>query len=309
MDVWKEYGMGFPPREVIQQGLNVVFYQQFEQIKSLYDLASEHFQFDFYEDSFIKTDKQKGMVCLLLYCHGIQQLLKDRIGDPQFTLGFSQGEFVAITASGGMEILEMMDLVDRLEDIIDKNQKKLEGKMYRVVGLRHDRLQEICMEEDPTGKEVSIGIRISEEQNVITGVSPKVDMVCKRAKEEKARFIIGVGDHVFHCPLCDEVQDVARMEFLSHKFQDSDVGIYSCFSGQAEKDAKKIQNNISNQIANPVQWKNICDDISRTGVKRIIEIGPGTTVSGNMRLNNPMLQYDWINSPADLDAVVKKLKA
>ncbi|PXV95579.1 malonyl CoA-acyl carrier protein transacylase [Lachnotalea glycerini] len=310
MENWNGYGIGFPPREVVQKGLNIEFYEQFDSFRKLYEEASYLFKFDFYKASFKRAQViEQQMLCLLLYCHGITKILTEQIGLPKFTLGYSQGEFAAITESSGMDFFVTMDLVYRLEKIIMQNQEKLTGKMCRVVDFSYERLQELCKRVDPVGNEVSIAIHISDRQNIIAGKQDKVDSVCNMAKQESAHFIIPTGDSVYHCLMCSDIQKMAKHEFDSHKFQNSDIDVFSCFTGESTRLADIIKRNISNQIVNMIQWKRLCDNVYKTGVRHIVEIGAGTTVSGNMRLNYPQLKYSWINSPGDLEEVVKTYKA
>lgn len=305
-----KYAIGFPPRESFTHGLCIDFYNNYEDIRKVFHDVSNYLGLDLYQASFNRGCFKENlqMVCLLVYCNCIYNLIQKEIDTPKKLFGYSQGEFSAILASNSLSIFNASELVFRLENIILEHRNTMEGMMIRVIGLSHKRLEKICSSIDPTRKKVSIGINISDQQNIISGNIDAVRKVADIAKEEGANFTIKVSDVAFHSASCQEVQLKSQEVFSQYDFIDTKDILFSCYSGTTIQDRLQIKKSISNQIANTIQWNMLCRNIVESGVDYIIEVGPGCIVSGNMRLLYPMINYKWVSTIKDLEIILDQLR-
>ena len=161
---------------------------------------------------------------------------------------------------------------------------------------------------DPSYKTATIGVILSIDQNIVTGSVDAVSKVAEIAKKEKARFVIKLSNMAFHSPLCLDLQNISQNVFAQYNFEDAQDMIFSCLTGTPWNRGIHIKQSISHQIANTIRWKDLCYNIVKSGVDHVIEIGPGCTISGNMRILYPELRFSWIMSIRDLEDAINQLQ-
>ena len=64
-----------------------------------------------------------------------------------------------------------------------------------------------------------------------------------------------------------------------------------------------IRHKLSMQLDHPLQWGALVRRLQQNGVRRLLEIGPGCTVSGNTRVAAPALECRWINTAKDVETI------
>lgn len=303
----QKYAVAFPGREAFYQGLCPSFYRQYRLFRDIYDAASNYLREDLYhvsyEDGSLKPDLHT--VCLITHCYGMYSVLMQDLPRPSASLGFSQGEFTAAAAAGAMKFPEILGLVRRLESLIIDNGEITGGAMARVVELDREELQRCCLKADPRREEVKIAIYLSPDQNIISGSRQGVAEVARLAHERGARWVIPLNSGgAFHSPHCSAILERSGPVFDEYRFTDAEYNVYSCTSGSCSTDAGDIKERLSRQIAMPVLWDRIVLDLKSAGILKMLELGPGSTVSGNSRIICSEIEYRWLNHAEEIKELV-----
>lgn len=304
----QKYAVAFPARDAFYIGLSTTFYEEYESFRNIYELASNYMGEDLYEISYKKSSlkPELHMVCLLTHCYGAYNILTEYLHMPSASLGLSQGEFTAITASGSIKFPEILKLVYNLELLIIQNEQVKEGIMARVMELDREKVRECCRYVDPYEKKVSIAMYLSNEQNIISGQKDAVDRACTLAKEKGAKWTLKLSSGGgFHSPICSAVMENARSVFNMFEFKDSLYLVYSCVDGIGSLSGERIKERISTQISKPVLLDKLILNLKADSVERIIELGSGCTICGNTRIIDHNLECCWVNNTKDLSYVLK----
>jgi len=305
-----KYSIAFPARDAFYHGLSREFYDEFSEFKNVFDSASEFMKENLYEVAYENTKVKSELhtACLITHCMALYRLLLLHIKKPHAAIGFSQGEFAAVSAVGAASFPEILKLVYELELLLINDRDIKNGSMVRVMELDREKLRECCQVVDPEGENIALSITYSQDQNVVSGRTEKIKELSILAKEKGARWIIPLDGGAFHSPLCKGAMKKARPIFDKYQFQDAEYGVFSCLDGEMATDGDAIKNKLSKQIAMPIAWDTLIKNQKAYGNKFILELGTGCTISGNTRIVDDTITCKWINDLSDFKALIKLLK-
>ena len=89
-----------------------------------------------------------------------------------------------------------------------------------------------------------------------------------------------------------------------HGLQESDLGkkfnTDTLNINQDDASLDEIISSLKNQMANKVKWTDSIKQLEKTGLSKIIEIGPGKVLSGLLKRINKEVKIDSINSEEDI---------
>lgn len=294
--------VAFPGREAVEKGLDDSFYMESKIVKDIFEIANTQFKMNFFRLCYrtFSIPEEWKTICLMIHCYSIYSYLQAHYGTPMAFAGYSQGEFTACAAAHVFKFTEILQLVYQLE-ILLKEEKTQKECMYRIIDITAEQLEAICRVVDVTYHDVCVSAYISDMQNIISGKKNAVKEVILLAKKRGARWAIELtADRAYHSPLCKKVAEKARMLFAQTPCMNTNIAVFSCRTGTAEKQGSKIREYLSQQIYHPLRWKNIVDNLSCEHIQNLVEIGPGCTVSANTRLADKNINCRWIGSMSDL---------
>lgn len=307
MSILDNYSIAFPARDAFYHGLSREFYDEFSEFRNVFDEASGFMNEDLYKVSYVnpKTKPELHTVCLITHCMALYRLLLLHIKKPHAAIGFSQGEFAAVSAAGSVSFPEILKLVYELELLLINDTNIKNGSMVRVMELERETLKECCRCVDPEGESIALSITYSQDQNVISGRSDKIKELSKLAKEKGARWVIPLdGGGAFHSPLCQGVLETSERIFDKYQFQNPEYAVFSCVDGMMTMDGKSIKEKLSQQIAMPIVWDTLVKNQKEYGNHGILELGPGCTISGNTRIIDDSITCRWINGMNDFKNII-----
>lgn len=308
MSILDNYSIAFPARDAFYHGLSREFYNEFYKFRNVFDIASDLMHENLYKVAYENTKEKPELhtVCLITHCMALYKLLLLHLKEPTAAIGFSQGEFAAVSAAESVPFPDVLRLVYELELLLINDTAIKNGSMVRVMGLNRQTLRECCSHIDPDEKCISLSITYSQDQNVISGRSDKIKELSKLAKEKGARWVIPLnGGGAFHSPLCRDILKASEKIFDKYRFQDGEFAVFSCVDGQMAMDGKSIKKKLSKQIALPIVWDILIKNQKEYGSGCILELGPGCTISGNTRIIDDSITCRWINDIKDFRNIVK----
>jgi [acyl-carrier-protein] S-malonyltransferase len=308
MSILGNYSIAFPARDTFYHGLSRDFYDEFSEFRNAFNEASDFLNEDLYKVAYEnpKIKPELHTVCLITHCMALYKVLLLYIEKPHAAIGFSQGEFAAVSATGSIPFPEILKLVYELELLLINNATISNGSMVRVMELDRKILRECCNSIDSNEDSIAVAITYSNDQNVVSGRSDKIKELSKLAKEKGARWVIPLdGGGAFHSPLCRDILHTSKHVFDNYKFLNADFAVFSCVDGKMSMDGKNIKEKLSQQIAMPILWDTLIRNQKDYGNNCILELGPGCTISGNTRIIDDTITCKWINSMNDFKNIIK----
>ncbi len=257
-------------------GMGMDFYQEFEEAKRIFDLASESLGEDlkkicFEEDPRLNLTEYTQPSILTMEIAVYEVLKKyNKIG--QYFAGHSLGEYSALTAAGVLEIQDAVKIVKKRGELMQRAVPEGVGSMAALIS---ENIFQHNFRPILDKYEIDLANLNSKDQVVISGkkegVEKAVDEIKKNFPAIDAVFLNVSAP--FHSRLMKEIEPEFRdylMQFPIKK--ENSTVVLSNFTGDFHQPEKLIDNLVF-QISGSVKWIENMQKLIEKNLK-IIEIGP-----------------------------------
>jgi [acyl-carrier-protein] S-malonyltransferase len=175
------------------------------------------------------------------------------------------------------------------------------GAMAALLKLPEGKLDEI-LAEAAQGEIVTAANFNSPDQIVIAGHAKAVERAMQLAKAAGAkRAILLPVSAPFHCPLMRPAQEKLKPALQATVFHPMSAPLINNWQGLFVDDPSAAREGLIQQIPNPVRWTDSVRELVRRGIKRFIEVGPGSVLLGLCRSIEPGLLGSKFGESADVE--------
>lgn len=209
--------------------------------------------------------------------------------DPSMVAGHSLGEFSALVANKVLPFEDGLRLVSKRAMAMQKACEIQPGTMAAVLGLDDRVIEDVCAS-------VKDAVVVPANYNcpgqlVISGSTEGVALASDKLREAGAKRVVplSVGG-AFHSPLMEPARVELAEAINDTKFSQGICPIYQNVTGQSVNDPEIIKKNLIAQLTSPVLWTQTMNNILATGVKTVVEVGPGTVLQGLFRKMDKTLE-------------------
>lgn len=230
---------------------------------------------------------------------------------PSIVAGHSLGEYSALVAAGVIAFKDALPLVrfraQSMQDAVPVGQ----GGMAAILGLTDEDVIAACAEAmvDQAGGVVEAVNFNAPAQVVIAGSKLTVERACEIAKAKGAkRALILPVSAPFHSSLLKPASDKLREYMQGLTFMPPTINLINNVDVAVLSDAASIKDALVRQAASPVRWVETVRKIGASGVKHVIECGPGKVLAGLTKRINAELVGEAMFDQASLDKVMELLK-
>ncbi|MBN7772997.1 ACP S-malonyltransferase [Clostridium aminobutyricum] len=213
--------------------------------------------------------------------------------------GFSLGEYAALTASGSIsDIRKGMEIVTKRGNWMNEaglgEDGEPRGGMVAAFGDRQSILDCVAAVKDG---EILQGVNFnSPVQTVVAGEKTALERFKAEAKIRKMKAIpLSVGT-AFHSEMMAPAAEKLQNYLMTCKLKAPTYKLYSnitaedLMAGLSEKDqadeakvSEYIADRMGQQAMSPVCWQDIIENMVKDGIECVIEIGPGSALSGMVK--------------------------
>ena len=292
-------GIVFAGQGAQYSGMGKDLYDSYPQAKEIFDLAGDQIKEWCFEGD-AETLKQTHVtqptiytVSMAAYKALLAELEKNGLSDKleiDAVAGFSLGEYSALTAAGVIpKISEGVEIVAQRGTLMQEAGRdedgNAKGTMAAALGKR-EKILDLVEQAREDGILEGVNFN-SPKQTVVAGDKAAVARFAELAKENRIKAIPLSVSTAFHSPMmipaAEKLKDVLRQAEL--KMPEITVyadvtadNIMKDYDGGDLKDY--LVEIMAKQAMSPVYWEEIIRRFEADGVKAIIEVGPGTTLSG-----------------------------
>jgi len=299
----------YPGQGAQKAGMGKDFYENSETAKQLFDQASALLGLDMKELCFEANDRlditEYTQAALLTTSLAMTAVVKEKGLEPDVTAGLSLGEYCALVTAGGMKYEDAVVTVRKRGILMQNAVPAGAGAMAAVMGLTGAEIEQITGEMEG----VTIANYNCPGQIVITGLTDAVDEAGVKLKEAGARRLIPLKvSGPFHSPL---LKDAGKE--LMEVLKDVEPGLLDIpyvtnVTGEYVMNSNQMKELLAAQVAAPVRWQQSAEAMIADGVDHFVEIGPGKSLTGFMKKINRDVNIYNIETWADVDHVVAKIK-
>ncbi|HHD80378.1 MAG TPA: ACP S-malonyltransferase, partial [Campylobacterales bacterium] len=236
------------------------------------------------------------------------KLFSDKIGiKPTLTMGHSLGEFSALVASGALDAIDGVELVNLRGKLMAEACSKQEVGMLVSLGLSDEVVEQICAEQREAGMQVWAVNYNADGQIVIAGIKKDLEQLVDILKNAKARRAMLLNMSVAsHCPLLqsateplvEKLQEMIKDEFIAPVVSNVTAKKYS-----TKAEALEL---LPEQLVSPVKYKQSIANIDDE-VDCYIEFGQGNVLKGLNRKATKKPHFN-VSDMASLEKTIEAIK-
>lgn len=199
---------------------------------------------------------------------------------PTVVAGHSLGEFSALVASGSLSFVDALLLVQQRANLMAQAAAKYAGGMVAVLGLDVAQVETVCTRVAEYGYAQIANINCPG-QIVVSAETDALSAVVEFGLKTGARRCIPLSvSGAFHSRLMISASKQFRVPLEETRFAEPAVPIIANVTANYVAGAVQLPELLAEQITESVQWEGTIRRMWADGVRRFVEIGPGSVLSG-----------------------------
>ena len=230
--------------------------------------------------------------------------------------GHSLGEYSALAAAGSLTLADTARLLRRRGDAMQQAVPAGYGAMAALLGVELEQARAICADvaavvaED--GSELREVVEAANDngggQVVISGDRGAVERAVELAKERgvKRAMMLPVSAP-FHCALMQPAADAMRDALGEAAMAAPAVPLVANVTAERATDPDELRALLVRQVTETVRWRESVLACAAMGVDSFVELGAGKVLSGLVRRIVPDAAAASAATPADIEALLKRL--
>ena len=295
-----------------KMGMGKDFFENSDVAKQMIADASERTGIDF-ENLLFEENNKLGQTeftqpAILLVATIAHKLFTDALDiKPTLTMGHSLGEFSALVASGALDAIDAVELVNLRGKLMAEACSKQEVGMLVSLGLSDDAVEAVCDAQREAGKQVWPVNYNSDGQIVIAGIKKDLEELVPVLKDAKAKRAMLLDMSVAsHCPLLESASAPLEAK-LKEMLKDVFIApVISNVTAKAYNTKSEALDLLPQQLVKPVLYKHSMAAIDDE-VDCYIEFGHGNVLKGLNRKATKKPHFN-VSDMASLEATILAIK-
>ena len=302
----------FPGQGSQAMGMGQDFFNNSQIAKDMLIEASTQTGIDFsellFQENMMLGQTEYTQPAILLVGAMAHRLFVDAMGiKPVLTMGHSLGEFTALVASGALDAIDAVKLVNLRGELMAKACAKQEVGMMVSLGLSDEAVEKLCEEQREAGLQVWAVNYNADGQIVIAGIKKDLELFAPMVKESGAKRAMLLDMSVAsHCPLLASASAPFEAKLKEMLKDDFIAPVISNVTAKAYSTKAEALDLLPQQLVKPVLYKhsiaNIDDDVDC-----YIEFGHGTVLKGLNRKATKKPHFN-VSDMASLEATIAAIK-
>jgi len=275
----------FPGQGSQSVGMCHDFYQEFDFVREIFDMAQEITKINLSKlcfkgpmEELTKTvNLQPAVTAVNLSL--LAAIEKENIS-PDFTAGHSLGEYSALCSSQIISKEDAMRLVFKRGALMHREAEKNKGAMAAIVGLAIDDVRQLVAGVQSGEGAVSVANHNAKTQIVITGSPDQVKQACAMASSKGARAIPLKVSGAWHSELIKGAEEEFTDFLDSVDFKADNNSLVFNVTADFASEPDEIRSIMAQQLCSPVRWYDSMLKLEAQEVELFVEVGPGRVLSG-----------------------------
>jgi [acyl-carrier-protein] S-malonyltransferase len=304
----------FPGQGSQAVGMGLDFYQEYDVVRELFDMAEEISKINIsklcfkgpMEDLTQTVNLQPAVTAVNLACLTIIE--KEGV-TPDICAGHSLGEYSALRASDIVSREDTFKLVFKRGELMHREAVKNKGAMHAILGLPIDAVTQIVERVKEEGV-VAVANHNAEKQIVITGSPNPVEKASSLAASQGAKAIPLKVSGAWHSELIQGAQEEFKDLIESIPFNSPQRPAIFNVTADFEKNPDEIKSIMARQLCSPVKWYDSMCKLMDENIEIFVEVGPGKVLAGLLKKILPKdypCQIFNVNSMKGLEQFLKEI--
>jgi [acyl-carrier-protein] S-malonyltransferase len=304
----------FPGQASQYVGMGKDLAERFPEARAVFDAADAALGEPFHEllwngpeaDLNLTANTQPGVLTVSVAAWRVLHAARPHLA-PAFLAGHSLGEYSAHVAAGTLSFEDAVRTVRKRGEFMQVAVPVGVGAMAALMGIDPEPLAAVC-EEAAQGQIVVPANDNAPGQVVIAGHAEAVQRAIELAKTRGCKRAIALPVSApFHCALMAPARENLTPVLEAIPFSDPAWPVVANVDARPTSTAADARAKLVAQVDAPVRWRETLGFFNEQGVDTLIEVGPGTVLSGLARRVN----RDWkllnVENPESLTKALDSL--
>ena len=292
-------------------GMGKEFYEESPAFRAAFDSAALDFDLHrvcFEDPDGVLNQTEYTQPCMVAFACGVTAVLAEHGVKPDYVAGLSLGEYSALEAAGVFTARQAIELAAYRGQAMADAAKGIDCGMTAVLGLDRAALAACCEQAADLGC-VQICNYNCPGQLVIGGEKTAVDKAAALAKTASARRCIPLKvSGPFHTRLMAPAGEALAKRFETETFGAMSVPVLFNCLGREMSENDSIPALLVKQVQSSVYMEDTLRRLGDLGVDHILEVGPGSALSGFVKKTLPGVACAAVETPAELEIVLTAWK-
>lgn len=260
-------------------GMGKEFYDNYDDIKKLYELASDTCGFDVAKASFDLSEQEQArtnisQVIIFTMSLACFEIAKKHLSFPKAVAGHSLGEYSALCASGVFSYEKGFEIIKNRASAMAQAPS---GSMYAILKLSPEEIEKVCLETEGYVRAVNYNSPI---QTVIAGEEHSAQIAAEKLAQMGAKTVKLAVSGAFHSSLMESSSETFKNSVENITFTNSTFDFYSNVTGKKMTDFSKMPLYFKKHMTSPVLFTKELESMKNDGINTFIELGPSKVLSG-----------------------------
>lgn len=245
-----------------------------------------------------------SQLAVLLASLVVWEAARPLVDHPVAFAGHSLGQITALVASGAVSLADGVRLAVRRAEVTQQAADDRPGGLVALLGATVDQARQAVAGVD----EAWIAHDNAPGQVVLGGTADGLAAATAAAKEvgvRKARPLPVGG--AFHTPLMAAAADAFHPEVEATSFSATTVPIVTNHDASAHYARTGWADRLTVHLVRPVRWRESVDTLAGLGARTVVELGPGTTLSGLVKRCRDDVAVTAAATPSEVDDLLRSL--
>ncbi|MGY0691521.1 ACP S-malonyltransferase [Virgibacillus sp. FSP13] len=305
----KRVALMFPGQGSQAIGMGKVFYDNYPEIKELFQEADKTLGFSLSEIMFegpneTLTLTENAQPALLLSSIAVHTLLIKEQIQPVMAVGHSLGEYSALVAAGALSIEDALPLVAARGRLMEEAYPAGKGAMAAVLGMKQEEI-ETAIEGMDSDEIVDIANLNCPGQIVISGTKEGIEQASTVLKENGAKRVLPLNvSGPFHSRLMKPANEAFAKKLDEVAITEASIPVYANVTAAPVTDDNEIKELLLKQLYSPVRFEESIRNMIEEGVDAFIEVGNGKVLSGLVKKISRRTPTFAIQDQESMDAFI-----
>ena len=284
--------------------------QLFEEVDEALSQPLSRLMFEGPEGELMLTENAQP--ALLAVSLAVMSVLESEAGfaiarSAAYVAGHSLGEYSALAAAGALSVADAVRLVRRRGQAMQQAVPAGAGAMAALLGLDVETARAVS-EAAAQGQVCAVANDNCPGQIVVSGHRGAVERAVALAAERGARRSIMLPVSApFHCSLMSPAGAIVAEALAETTLEAPVVPLIANVTAAAISDPATITQLLVEQATRMVRWRESVLLFAASGVEEVVEIGAGRVLAGLVKRTDRTLSALSVGTPAEVEALIKRL--
>lgn len=286
----------FPGVGVKQSGYELRFFEDHrKEFLEFFEEASEYagsnFTNDLTNNRIDDLDDSTKQFYTFAYCSAMYSVISDSEIKPDFLAGYSFGIYAALYASGAIGFHEGLAIIERAYQLMEEACCELDCGMALTIGLKEQEVRSLLDAKEY--KSLAIVNCNHDVCTICSGTKEEIEDFLSEARKQDALSAETLDVSIpYHNPalLSDVIKEFDNF-LRNFTWNTPRYPLVSSIDQQIINDPERLLRFTAENLASPISWKKVVLALRKAGTQRVIECGPGISLTQNGRFIPSEIKY------------------